>query len=279
MMIIALSFIGSVIFALALLNESLAEVQSKVDVNVYFVTTAEEGDILALKRSLESLPEVAFVEYVSREQALANFKERHANEQLTLQALAELGENPLGATLNIKAKTPSQYEGIAEFLKGDDALSTDGAGIIDTVNYNRHKVAIDRLTRVVDAGEKFGVLLSIVLSLIAVVITFNTIRLTIYVAREEIAVMKLVGASNRYVRGPFVISGIIYGLIAAIVTLALFYPATWWFGESTARFLPSINLFGYYLEHFSEVLLIIVGSGIAIGAISSWLAVRRYLNV
>ena len=112
-MITALSVIGSVIFVGAVLNITMTELSNKVDINVYFVTTAVEGDILSLKTKIEALPEVKSVEYVSRDQALSNFRLKHENDQITIQALDELGDNPLGAVLNIKAKEPSQYEGIA----------------------------------------------------------------------------------------------------------------------------------------------------------------------
>ena len=112
-MFVTLSVIGTLIFVGAVLNITLTELRNKVDVNVYFLTTAPEPDILSLQTKIESLPEVARVEYVSRDQVLTNFRERHANDQITLQALDELGENPFGASLNIKAREPSQYEGIA----------------------------------------------------------------------------------------------------------------------------------------------------------------------
>ena len=115
-MVVTLSVIGSAIFVSAILNITMEELRNKVDINVYLATTSAENDILALKTKIESLPEVLSVEYTSREKALENFRLRHENDQITIQALEELGDNPLGATLNIKAKEPSQYEGIANFL-------------------------------------------------------------------------------------------------------------------------------------------------------------------
>src|SRR5688572_6456397 len=115
-MVVTLFTLGSVLFSGAVLNASLAGLQGKVDVNVYFMTNAPESDIVALKGALEDLPEVASVEYISRETALANFQERHKDDQTILNALSELDDNPLGAVFNIKAKETSQYASIAEFL-------------------------------------------------------------------------------------------------------------------------------------------------------------------
>lgn len=278
-MTVTLFVIGSVLFISATLSATLSEIKSKVDVNVYFQTGAPEEDILALASALERLPEVKDVEYISRSKALENFKKRHENDELTLQALAELPDNPLGAVLNIRAKEPSQYEGIAEFLKSDSALDGGKRTIIDEVNYYNNKAAIDKLSGIIDAAQKLGFALALLLVVISVIIAFNTIRLAIYISREEIGVMRLVGASNTYIRGPFIVSGILYGLLAAAITLAIFYPVTYYLGDSTAAFFSGLHLFRYYLSHFGEFFLIIVGSGIALGAVSSFWAVRRYLHI
>ena len=275
-MVVTLFVIGNIIFSSALLRSSLDTIRDKVDINVYFITAAQETDILALKKTLEGMPEVAQVEYVSRDQALENFKSRHENDQITLQALDELGNNPLGAVLNIKAKETSQYESIANFLNQQNLARGDGS-IIDKVNYYQNKEAIDRLTSLINSGEKVGLLLAIVFTLISVLITFNTIRLVIFTAKDEISIMQLVGANRMYVRGPFVVGGILYGVVAGVVTLILFYPFTFWLNKYTETFFAGSGIFSYYLSNFGQLFLVIMGSGIAIGAISSYLAVRRYL--
>lgn len=278
-MIVTLFVIGSVIFSSVVLKTTLDQLRDKVDINVYFITSAKEDDILAMKKNLEQLPEVLPpVEYVSREDELANFKKRHENDQFTLQALEELGENPLGATLNIKAKDPSNYESIARYIdsKTSEVVSNS---IIDKVNYYQNKDAIDRLTKIINSANSLGLILTLFLVAISILITFNTIRLVIYMSRDEISVMRLVGASDRYIRGPFFVAGAIYGFLSAIVTLLIFYPVTLWLGGATANFFVGLNIFNYYTENFGEIFLIIVGSGVLIGSISSYLAVRKYLRV
>jgi cell division transport system permease protein len=277
-MIITLSVIGSLIFLSAILSSTLVEVRNKVDINVYFVTSAPEDDILALQETLEVLPEVESVTYTSREQALDDFRTRHENDEFTLQALDELGANPLGASLNIKAKNPSQYQGIADYLNTEPTLASDGSAIIDKVNYYQNKIAIDKLTQIINAAERFGTMFTLILVGISILITFNTIRLTIFISREEISVMRLVGASSHYVRGPFVVVGTIYGAVAGILTLLIFYPVTYWIGGATESFFIGLNLFEYYTANFGQIFLVVMFSGIAIGAVSSFLAVRKYLS-
>jgi cell division transport system permease protein len=277
-MTVTLFVIGSVVFALAALNNSLEDIKDKVDVSVYFTTDASTDDIQAVQKSLQALPAVSTVSYVSKEDALKAFSDRHQGDSLTLQALEELGTNPFGAILNVKAKDPSQYESIANYLKTDSALSKDNEGVIDRINYFDNKNAIDKLTSIIRAAEKLGMAISILLILISGIIAFNTIRLAIYISREEISVMRLVGASHKYIRGPFVVTGIIYGLVAGVLTLAIFYPVTLWAGKYTANFFGDLNFFTYYTVHFGEFLLITVGAGVGLGAVSSFWAVRRYLR-
>jgi len=278
-MFITLFMIASLIFMGAILNYSLQEIKDKVDINVYFTTKATEADILSLKKSIESLGEVAMVNYTSRDEALAQFKERHKDDSLTLEALDELGENPLTASLSIKAKEPSQYEGIAKFLNSEDSVSGASNPLVEKVNYYQNKVVIDKLTKITTAANTVGFWVAIIFLIISIIITFNTIRLAIFISKDEISVMRLVGASGRYVKGPFIVSGILYGIVSAALVMVVFFGLTYWVGSLSKSFFIGLDLFAFYLKNFGQIFLIVFGSGIALGAISSYLAVRRYLKV
>ncbi|MBP9852211.1 MAG: permease-like cell division protein FtsX [Candidatus Pacebacteria bacterium] len=274
---ITLSVIAGLIFLQAILNFSLAEIRDKVDVTIYFTSTAAEATILDLKGSLEKLPEVAGVEYVSEEQALALFKERHQNDYITLQALEEIGDNPLGASLNVKAIETSQYESVVKFLEGDSAAVKTASASIDKINYYQNKAVIDRLSILANGAERLGYIISFVMVAISIMITFTTIRLAIFIAREEIGIMKLVGAGTRYIRGPFMMEGIIYGLVASVITMVIYYPFTYWLGNHLSDFF-GMNLYDYFTSNFFQIFAIVLASGIIIGVISSWIAISRYLR-
>jgi len=278
-MTIALFVIGTSMLSSVFLQSTLANIKNKVDINIYFNADAQESDIFLMKRDLESLPEVAHVEYVSRDQAILNFKARHENDYLMTQALEELAENPLGAILNIKAKDTSQYEAIAAHVKTEQDTADLGANIIYNVNYSKNKIVIDKLTAITAGVERVSLAILLVLIVIAIVITFNTIRLAIYISREEIAVMRLVGANNAFVRGPFIVEGIMYGVVAAIVAVAFFYPTTLWLKGATENFYGGVDLFSYYISNLNQIFLVLLSTGVLLGAISSFLAVRRYLKV
>lgn len=277
-MTVTLFTFGIIIFTGALLDSSLEQLRGKVDVNVYFNIDAPEEDIFSLMSSIEGLHEVESVSYISRQQALENFRERNKNDYLTIQALDELGENPLGASLGIKAKEASQYQSIANFLEEETALTESRHSIIDKINYEQNKVAIEKLSKIISGSEKLGFAITLFLIIISVIITFNTIRLAIYTAREEISVMRLVGATNRYIRGPFIVEGIMYGFFSAVIALILFYPVTFWLGETSENFFGGINLFEYYTTNFVQIFFIILSSGFVLGAVASYLAVRAYLK-
>ncbi len=278
-MFITLFMISSLIFLSAILKYALTEIKNKVDIDVYFVSNASEADIFSLQKSIESLSEVANVTYISKNQALINFKERHQDDATTLQALEELGDNPLTASLSIKAKEPSQYEGIAKFLNTADLVNGGGNPIIEKVNYYQNKTIIDQLNKVTIAANKFGFWLAVLFLIISIIITFNTIRLAIFISKDEISVMRLVGASNRYVKGPFVVSGILYGIVSAALVMIVFFGLTIWLGSLAKNFLIGLDLFDFYLRNFGQIFIIIFGSGILLGAISSYLAVKKYLKI
>ena len=274
---ITLSVITAIILLQAVLYSSLDAIKDKVDVTIYFTVGAPEDKIMLLKSSLEKLPEVAQVSYTSADQALKLFRDRHSSDYPTIQALDEIKDNPLGAYLNVKAKEVNQYENIANFLKSDNSLVLGSAGIIDKVNYHQNKLVIDRLNTIISGAHRLGFLLTLLLIIISIITSFNTIRLTIFIAKEEIGVMRLVGASKMHVRGPFMIEGAIYGLVATIITLIIFWPATAWLGRNMTDFL-GLNVYNYYLANFFQIFAIILLSGILLGVISSFLAVRKYLN-
>ena len=275
-MTITLFVVAGLLVAGAALDATLEQLTNKVDVNVYFTTDASEDQILSIQKAIESLPEVTSVAYTSREEALIEFRDRHKNDQLTIQALDQLSDNPLGASLAIRAKETSQYESIATFLESQQA-SADGAAI-SKINFFQNKTAIDRLTNIIDASRKVAIVMAGFLFAASLLITFNTIRLAIYTARDEIGVMNLVGASHWYVRGPFMIAGILYGVIAGLIVLVALYPISVWIGPASERFFGTFNVFDYFTSEFPYVFLVVMSIGILLGALSSYLAVRRYLR-
>jgi cell division transport system permease protein len=272
-MVLALLVFLSVILFGVTTSRAAASIQDKIDVSVFFNTNASEDQILNIQQSLEALPEVASVNYTSRDQALTNFKAAHANDQTVTQALAELQDNPLEASLEIKAKKPSQYSAISDYL------STPAiAQYVDTQSYTNNQDIIDRLAKIVSYVEGGGLGAVLVLALIAGLVVFNTIQLAIYSNREEIGVMRVVGASNSLVRGPFVIEGMLCGAIAAVCTLIIVAPVLYFLSPYLDVFIPGLSLFRYFYTHIPALFLYELLFGIVIGGLSSFVAVKKYLR-
>lgn len=274
---VALFVIGATMFVDQLLSTSLSTLQSKVDINVYFVPDAPEDEIQRIRNAVAALPDVASVQFTSREEALRIYRENNQGDEISLQALEELEENPLGANIAIQAKETSQYESVARFLEEQRDLEQPTVQVIDEINFARNKESIDTLTAIIEATEQASLIILVALLVAAVLITFNTIRLAIYTSREEISIMRLVGASNMFIRGPFMLQGIMYGFISGVFALLLFYPLLVWVGPRTETFFE-VNLFNYYIANFGEIFGILVGIGVVLGLISSTLAVARYLR-
>ncbi len=273
-MTIALFVFGSLIIFGVITDRAAASIQDKIDISVYFNTNTSEDQILNIRQSLEGLSEVQSVNYISRDQALAIFKQNHANDATVSQAINELDTNPLEASLNIKAKDPSQYAAIAQYLSSPDITQyLDGQP-----SYYNNQTVIDRLAKIVKTVETGGFVVALLLALIAGLVAFNTIRLAIYSNREEIGVMRVVGASNALVRGPYVVEGVLCGAISTVVSLILIAPMLYFVSPYLDVFIPGLNIFQYFYVHLLQFFLYELLFGVVIGGLSSFIAVRRYLR-
>ncbi len=286
---LSLIAIGSIIFAGAFGRALISDVKDKVDINVYFAISAPESDILSVQSDLNRLPEVASTTYISRDRVLAAFKTKWQDNTLIMQGLEEIGDNPFPATLNVKAKDPGQYGSIAQYLQNKNPTMSDGTPLIEKVNYQQNKLVIDRLSQIIPAVEKAGLIIAVIMIFVAIIVVFNTIRLIVYTSKDEISVMKLVGASNIYVRGPLVVSGIMYGIISGLITLVLMAAVAYWSDAVILRFAGVeiasdfelvVNVLSrYFSQNFSQIFIIIMGAGVILGGLSSYIAARRYLRV
>ncbi|HVN26742.1 MAG TPA: permease-like cell division protein FtsX [Candidatus Paceibacterota bacterium] len=272
-MTVALTVFAALIMFGVVTKAASASIQDKIDISVYFNTNTSEDQILSIQQSLESLSQVASVNYVSRDQAMADFQANHANDPSISQAISELDTNPLEASLDVKAKDPSQYGAIADYLDSPNLKP-----YIDNVSYTENQQVIDRLATIVRNVETGGFVVTLLLVIVAGLVIFNTIRLAIYSNRDEIGIMRVVGASNSMVRGPYVIEGMICGAIAAVASLIIAAPAVYLVNPYLDSFIPGLNLFGYFSMHLPQLLLYELLFGVVVGALSSFFAVRRYLR-
>ena len=252
----------------------VASLNEKVDVTAYFKTDANEDEIMKVKEDLQDNNLVRGVEYVSREQALDNFKSSHAGDVLIQESLAELNDNPLQASLNIEAVDTSKYASIVTYLEANKFRS-----LIDKINFYENEQVISRVEKISQGLQDWGFLLTIALAFVAVLVTFNTVRLTIYNQKQEIEIMRLVGGSNWHIKAPFLVEGGLYGVFAAMLALVIFYPLIYLASPKVETLVPNASLLGYFTSNGIQYGLLVFSVGILLGVISSFVAIHRFLKV
>jgi cell division transport system permease protein len=274
-LIITLFMIFSLVMVSVLTEAVVLNLQNRVDVSIYFTKDAKEPDILQIKTDLLAMKEVKSAEYISEDDALINFREKHSDNEIIIQSLDALEDNPLEASINIKANEPDQFKTIVDFLESKEEFKT----ITDKINYYENQEIISRLDTLVSSIRKIGFTATAILSLVAFLVAFNTIRITIFTMKNEIGIMKLVGAGNWFVRGPFVIEGVLYGIVSSFLTMILALPMLYISSPYIAGFFSGVDLFDYVRSNFIQIWLILLFIGSVIGSLGSVIAMQRYLKV
>ncbi len=268
--LVTISFFSGLLIITGKTTETL---RSKVDMSVYFNDTTSKDQIFAIQNILLGRSDIKSVEYISKEKALELWRERNKDNEKIRNVISET-DNPLPRSLEIQTEMPENLEKINNFLN-----SADYKPLVKEISYKKNKDLIDRLVKITSFIKLSGWSLSLVFVLISVLVIYNTIRLTIFARREEIEIMKLVGASDWYVRGPFIIEGIGYGLLAAIISSLVFYSIFRLVVPDVENYLGTTNLSSSYLG-FSIWFIVLVqfAVGLLLGILCSVLAIRKHLK-
>lgn len=248
------------------------QIKDKIDISVSFKSDVPRDTILGIREDLTKLDQVKKVDYISPEDAYNTFVESHEGDEY-MEALGLLSVNPFLPSLRIQTKEPSQYKEISEFLKKEEYV-----GYISEVNDYKRGVTIERLGELTRSVQVLGISLTLFLSLIAVVVTFNTLRLSIYSQKEEIEIMRLVGAKNSFVRGPFLVQGFLCGLFAAIISFMILTIVLFIFNKQLTTLFIGFDSLAFFKANVFWVILLQLAVGAGLGLISSYFAVRKYLR-
>ena len=238
--------------------------EQKVEVVAYLQTTATDTQVAELQTKLKAMPEIASVAYVSRDEALTRFRASMAaqgREDLTRY----LDNNPLYASINVKLTDPSDLEAVTSALDKDPVVR----------NVLNITALVNRVLTVTDFVRTAGVAMVTVVGLIVLFIIVNTIRLAVVARAEEIEIMRLVGASDAFIRWPFVFEGALVGLLGALITLGLLYVGSEPLGRAMVGF---FNVLPLQLGSVGrDTAILVLGTGLGLGVLGSWLSVRTYL--
>jgi cell division transport system permease protein len=256
------------------LTSTIKSILNKVDVSIYLNDDIDVNQVKDFQAKLQSLDNVESVKYVSKSDALKQFRQDHANEPKLLEGLSE-DDNPLPASLGVKTKDPKKIQGVI-----DVANSPQYKPLVSSTTYSGdRKGTIDKIVRVSNFLKTTGFIASIIFITISILIIFNTIRMAIFTRRSEIEIMKLVGATNWFIRGPFIFEAALYGIIAAFIATFMMYLMLP-FAPRLESFIPDIQTtINFFKGYPLLVLAIELVIGVFIGAFSSLLAMTRYLKL
>lgn len=276
-LVITISLMTSLFLFQGMSRFIISYLQEKIDISVSFNINTQETKILEIKDELLKMPEVENIEYLSEQQALENFIQKHQDDENLMIGLEEVMIDipfPFPAVLNIKALEPGHYEQIVRFLEGENFKP-----LIYKIDYYDRKLIIERVFTITEWINRVGLIFSLILGLIAFLVTFNTIKLSIGQQKEELAVQRLVGASNWFIRGPFLVQGMIAGFIAGLISLLIFASIVHFFGHNVGILLPGFDISAYF---FNQIFIIFLGQavvGMGLGIISAAIAINRYLKI
>ncbi len=275
-MAITLLTISTIFLLYTATQLSLAQIQDKVGISVYFKDNVSDTEIGNIKAELELMPEIKQVEFIPKNVAVDKFREAHKDEPLLLETLDEFkdSENPLPNSFAIKAHSLSQYDAISGIL-ASDRFAPHFERIRDD------KTVINRLLKIFQVVTNLGILLIVVFSIVTVMVMFNTIRLTIYNRREEVEIMRLVGATNWYIRAPFIVEGIMYALIATTFISLLVLSLIPLLSQNISHLLKLPYELGsaYVQGLFWKILVTNLLFSLTMGIVASSIAMRRYLRI
>lgn len=257
------------------LTTGIKAIQEKIDVSAYLNDTAKQEEIIDLQNTMANLSEVRSVKYVSKDEALVRYKEQNANNQKLLESLEGI-ENPLPASLEVKVYDPAKLE---QVIKTFDEPKYQP--LVRKVSYKENKAVIDKLFKATEFIKRVGIGATSAFAAIALIIVFNTIRIAIFSQKDDIEIMKLVGATNWFIRGPFILEGILYGVIATGISMVGLAAILYYAGPAMQNYFGGVgnDVSGYLNNNVLIIFFVQLGIGVILGIASSWLALRKYLKV
>jgi cell division transport system permease protein len=259
-------------------SQALSGIQNRVDISVYIKEGAEEVKINEFVDFVKGVKGVKETNLITKEMAMDKFKETYKDEPAILQSLQVLDENPFPRTLTIKAENSQFYQSINDALIASEYKDS----VIQETDYQKStsKDIIDRLNNIIQVTRNVGISVIVVLAIIAVLITYNTIRLTLYSYRQEIEIMRLVGANDTQIKGPFFVEGVLFGVFGTFISFLLLFVVVLIISSPIASFVSSSQSpSNYVLTNAFLIIGMQLLVGIILGVGSSLIAINRYLKV
>jgi cell division transport system permease protein len=277
-MVVTLTILLLSLIINATFNNTIVQITNKVDVSVYLKDSVDQTQTSKLIQEIKDIPDVSKVNYLNKDQVLKQYLLDNSSDKLLSTAITETS-NPLPATIHIKPKTLDKISQINNFLARPDIKELQFSAPQSNQNLQN---AINNISHATDVLRTLGIIAMIVFAIISILIIFNTIQMAIFNRRNEIQIMRLLGANKSFIRGPFIVETSIYGLIAGLISIGLIdfiFITSNSTLQATSLGLLDINFAGkYFRANIFKFLLLQVGVGVFVGAISAFIATRRFLK-
>lgn len=278
-MTITLLVVFTTLAARNVLLDTVSVIRDNVDMSIYVVNDVKEDDVKAIESGLKNLSTVKAVQYISPDDARDNFAKANSSDAGVLNALNE-ATNRFPGTFRVKLTDINDTTQLQSFVKDNEVVKANLDPNRKPSFAGDRKSAIANIGRWVGFAERAGLVASIVFVAISSLIVFNTIRMAIFNRKDEIQMMKLIGADGSFIRGPFLVEAVVYGFIAAVIATILGVLLLQASSEKLLSYGVSVqSTLELTTTYIGFVVLGMIFLGGLIGVISSLLATRRYLKI
>lgn len=274
-LLLALFSINTLVTVRVISDNAVAAVKQKIDISLYLKPETVESEIIALKNKIASSPKVKDVVYTSKQSAIDSFREKYKNDPTVLAALKELGRNPLSPSLTVVPKDFDESNLVINELKMLDS------SIIESRDFSDNTVILNKINSITNRVNEVGLAIIFIFVLTSLLVVYNAIRVAIYTHRQEIEIMRLVGASNFFIYMPYIFSAFVYALLSVLIVISVFYPFLTLLQPYLETFFMgySVNILSYFVDNFftifgAQFLVVLV-----INIVASLFAVRKYAKV
>jgi cell division transport system permease protein len=274
-LILAMFSINTLILTKTISANAIDAIKNKINISLYLTSNASEAEIFYLKDKVMAMDRVKDVKYVSKQEALDSFRANNENNEEILQALTELGQNPLSPSLIISPKNADEVADLIEELKVLDSE------IIESRDFADNSLILERINNITNRINDIAIIIIAVFIITSLLVIYNSIKVAIYTHKKEIEIMRLVGASNIFIHAPYLISSLIYTLVASLIIIGITFPLLSIAQPYLEVFFVgyNINVVQYFSTHFFSIFGIQFLGIAIINMVASYLAVRKYSKI
>lgn len=274
-LLLALFTINMLLTVRVISDNAVRAVKEKINISLYLKAEAPESEIMALKAKISNSGRVKSVNYISRQTALDTFREKYKNNQAVLGALKELGRNPLSPSLTI---VPLNFEESNLLINELKVLDNP---IIESRDFSDNTSILNKINNITKRVNEVGLFVIAIFILTSLLVVYNAIRVAIYTHRQEIEIMRLVGASNFFIYMPYIVSAFVYALMSILIVISVFYPFLSLLQPYLEVFFMgyNVNILSYFVDNFAFIFGLQFLAVFLINIFATLFAVRKYARV